>query len=105
LPNGDVLWFFTVGPDRSAFFPEREKICLRIREYKIVLPDIKTMFFQLCIASADLIFASAILYSLLRERLSGNIGFAAFCGIFVLSLFAGVVSQVPGGLVFLIRHC
>ena len=80
------------------FFLSGKKISLRIREYKIVLPDIKTMFFQLCIASADLIFASAILYSLLRERLSGNIGFAAFCGIFVLSLFAGVVSQVPGGL-------
>ncbi len=51
---------------------------------------------QIAVASADLVVAAAVFYTLLPSTV--DIGYAQFLGIFLLAIVAGVFSNVPGGL-------
>jgi glycosyltransferase 2 family protein len=51
---------------------------------------------QIVISSLDWILAAAVLYALLPEQ--ALVSYAAYFGIYLLAQFAGVVSNIPGGL-------
>ena len=66
-----------------------------MKGHKLSLPPWNVLCAQITIASADLVLASAVLCFLLPRE---GLAFTAFCGIYVLSVLAGSLSQVPGGL-------
>ncbi|MEH2261097.1 lysylphosphatidylglycerol synthase domain-containing protein [Nostoc sp.] len=69
---------------------------LIIREHEFRFPSIKISLAQIAISSFDWILAAAVLYALLPSNIS--LSYLDFLGIYLLAMFAGVVSNVPGGL-------
>lgn len=69
---------------------------IRIGRWTLAVPSLGTGLKQVVIASADWIFAAAVLYVLLPSGL--GIGFAGFVGTFLLAQIVGLISHVPGGL-------
>ena len=69
---------------------------IRIGNWHLAVPGPGIAFTQICISLADLMFASATLYVLLEPIL--HIGYFPFLGIYLLAMFAGLVSSVPGGI-------
>ncbi len=69
---------------------------LQFRRIVIPVPKPRVAFAQLAVACADLLFAAAVLYVLLPQQ--ATIGFGAFAGVYLIAIFAGVVSNVPGGI-------
>jgi len=69
---------------------------IRIGRWTLGIPSFGTGVRQILVASADWIFAAAVLYMLLPSRL--DIGFASFLGTFLLAQIIGLASHVPGGL-------
>jgi uncharacterized membrane protein YbhN (UPF0104 family) len=69
---------------------------LRIRSHEIQFPSFKISLAQIVVSSCDWIFAAAVLYVLLPANMS--LSYLDFLGIYLLAMFAGVVSNVPGGL-------
>jgi phosphatidylglycerol lysyltransferase len=69
---------------------------LRLFNVDIPIPKPKIAFAQIAIGCADLLCAAAVLYMLLPSH--NSIGFAAFAGVFLIAIAAGVVSNVPGGI-------
>jgi uncharacterized membrane protein YbhN (UPF0104 family) len=65
---------------------------------KIIIPHlpINLCLGQIIVSSLDWTLAAAVLYSLLPAHVS--VSYAAYFGIYLLAQFAGVVSNVPGGL-------
>ncbi len=72
----------------------RRPLSWRGREFR--LPGLPLTLSQILVASTDLCFAAATLYVLLPETVT--LGYPAFVGVFVLAIYAGTVSNVPGGL-------
>lgn len=60
-----------------------------------LLPGPQTLLRQLGVGVFDLVLASLVLFFLLPK---GGAGVPTVCGAFILSVVAGAVSQVPGGL-------
>jgi phosphatidylglycerol lysyltransferase len=69
---------------------------LRFRRLVIPVPKPRIAFAQLAVACADLLCAASVLYVLLPEQAA--ISFAAFAGIYLIAIAAGVISNVPGGI-------
>ncbi len=69
---------------------------LRFRSHGFKFPSLKISLAQIAISSCDWIFAAAVLYVLLPTNIS--LSYLNFLGIYLLAMFAGVVSNVPGGL-------
>ncbi len=69
---------------------------MRIRNWEFPVPSPQLTIAQVILATADWCAAGAVLYVLLPGRT--EIGFLPYLGIFVLAQFAGVLSNVPGGL-------
>ncbi|WP_392479285.1 lysylphosphatidylglycerol synthase domain-containing protein [Nostoc sp. C110] len=59
-------------------------------------PSFKISLIQIAISGLDWILAAAILYAVLPTNIS--LSYLDFLGIYLLAMFAGVVSNVPGGL-------
>ncbi|MEH2023906.1 lysylphosphatidylglycerol synthase domain-containing protein [Nostoc sp.] len=69
---------------------------LIIRGHEFRFPSFKISLAQVAISSFDWILAAAVLYALLPSNIS--LSYLDFLGIYLLAMFAGVVSNVPGGL-------
>ncbi|MEH1864291.1 MAG: lysylphosphatidylglycerol synthase domain-containing protein [Nostoc sp.] len=69
---------------------------LIIRGHEFRFPSFKISLIQIVISSLDWILAAAILYVVLPTNIS--LSYLDFLGIYLLAMFAGVVSNVPGGL-------
>ncbi len=69
---------------------------LRIFRQTFRFPNVKISLAQIGISSLDWILAAAVLYALLPVNTS--LSYLDFLGIYLLAMFAGVISNVPGGL-------
>ncbi|MGO9931329.1 MAG: bifunctional lysylphosphatidylglycerol flippase/synthetase MprF [Steroidobacteraceae bacterium] len=69
---------------------------LKFRHLVIPVPRPPVAFAQIGVACADLLCAASVLYVLLPPHAS--ISFAAFAGVYLIALAAGVISNVPGGI-------
>lgn len=69
---------------------------LIIRGHEFRFPSFKISLAQIAISSFDWILAAAVLYALLPSNIS--LSYLDFLGIYLLAMFAGIVSNVPGGL-------
>ncbi|MEH2395903.1 lysylphosphatidylglycerol synthase domain-containing protein [Nostoc sp.] len=69
---------------------------LIIRGQEFQFPSFKISLAQIAISSFDWILAAAVLYAVLPANIS--LSYLDFLGIYLLAMFAGVVSNVPGGL-------
>ncbi len=69
---------------------------LRFRSIEIPVPKPRIAFAQMGVACADLLCAACVLYMLLPHHT--QISFAAFAGVYLIAIAAGVVSNVPGGI-------
>lgn len=72
------------------------KRSLKLGGWEFPIPPSYLFLVQVVVASIDWGLAGSILYFLLP--LSGNLSLIGFIGIYMLAQFAGLVSQVPGGL-------
>ena len=68
---------------------------LRWRKIVIPVPRPRVAFAQIAVACGDLLCAAGVLYVLLPPQAA--IGFAAFAGLFLIAIAAGIISNVPGG--------
>ncbi len=68
---------------------------LRWRKIVIPVPSPRIAFAQIAVACGDLLCAAGVLYVLLPPQAA--IGFAAFAGIYLIAIAAGIISNVPGG--------
>ncbi|MDF5718279.1 MAG: lysylphosphatidylglycerol synthase domain-containing protein [Rhizonema sp. NSF051] len=69
---------------------------LRIRSQEFLFPSFNISASQILISSLDWILAAATLYVLLPANTT--LSYLDFLGVYLLAMFAGVVSNVPGGL-------
>ncbi len=69
---------------------------LIIRGHEFRFPSFNISLAQIAISSFDWILAAAVFYALLPSNIS--LSYLDFLGIYLLAMFAGVVSNVPGGL-------
>lgn len=69
---------------------------LVIRAHEFRFPSFKISSAQIAVSSFDWILAAGVLYPLLPANTP--LSFLDFLGIYLLAMFAGVVSNVPGGL-------
>ncbi|MEH1941338.1 MAG: lysylphosphatidylglycerol synthase domain-containing protein [Nostoc sp.] len=69
---------------------------LTIRGQEFRFPSFKISLAQIAISSFDWILAAAVLYAVLPSNIS--LSYLDFLGIYLLAMFGGVVSNVPGGL-------
>ncbi|MGI8504043.1 MAG: lysylphosphatidylglycerol synthase domain-containing protein [Hassallia sp.] len=69
---------------------------LVIRQQEFRFPSFKISLAQIAVSSFDWILAAGVLYPLLPPNTP--LSFLDFLGIYLLAMFAGVVSNVPGGL-------
>ncbi len=69
---------------------------LRFRRIEIPVPSPRVAFAQVAVACTDLLCAAAVLYVLLPPQAA--VSFAAFAGVYLIAIAAGVISNVPGGI-------
>jgi phosphatidylglycerol lysyltransferase len=69
---------------------------LRIGNFVVPVPKPRVAFAQIAVACADLMCAAGVLYVLLPQH--AEISFAAFAGVYLIAIAAGVISNVPGGI-------
>ncbi|MEH2361285.1 lysylphosphatidylglycerol synthase domain-containing protein [Nostoc sp.] len=72
----------------------KQPLIIRGQEFRF--PTLKISLAQIAISSFDWILAAAVLYVVLPTNIS--LSYLDFLGIYLLAMFAGVVSNVPGGL-------
>ncbi|MEH1999539.1 MAG: lysylphosphatidylglycerol synthase domain-containing protein [Nostoc sp.] len=72
----------------------KQPLVIRGQEFRF--PSLKISLAQIAISSFDWILAAAVLYVVLPTNIS--LSYLDFLGIYLLAMFAGVVSNVPGGL-------
>lgn len=68
---------------------------LKLRRFEIPVPRTRIALAQIMVACGDLLCAAAVLFVLLPPH--NKIGFAAFAGIYLIAIAAGVISNLPGG--------
>lgn len=76
-------------------------VCTRHKPIKIgpiviPVPKPRIAFAQVGVACTDLLCAASVLYVLLPPQ--ADLSFAAFAGIYLIAIAAGVISNVPGGI-------
>jgi phosphatidylglycerol lysyltransferase len=69
---------------------------LRFRRIEVPIPSPRVALSQIAVACADLLCAAGVLYVLLPQQTA--ISFAAFAGVYLIAIAAGVISNVPGGI-------
>lgn len=69
---------------------------IHLGKRNFTLPPFNLTLAQIAVASIDLCFASATLYVLLPDSVALN--YFGFVGLYVLAIYAGTLSNVPGGL-------
>ncbi|MCF2148489.1 lysylphosphatidylglycerol synthase domain-containing protein [Desmonostoc muscorum LEGE 12446] len=69
---------------------------LIIRQQEFRFPSLPISLAQITISSLDWILAAAVLFAILPNNTP--LSYLDFLGIYLLAMFAGVVSNVPGGL-------
>jgi len=69
---------------------------IALGKWEVTLPSPKIGLAQVMVSVADLAFAGAALFVLLKPEL--NVGFIPFMGIYLIAVAAGLVSNVPGGI-------
>ena len=69
---------------------------LKIWRLVIPVPKPRVAFAQVAVACADLLCAVSVLYVLLPPQVA--MSFGAFAGVYLISIAAGVISNVPGGI-------
>jgi phosphatidylglycerol lysyltransferase len=74
----------------------RGRRSLRIGDWQVPLPSPDIAVGQVALALIDLAFAALALWVLLPQE--GAPSYAAFLGVYVLAVLAGIVSHVPGGI-------
>ncbi|MEH1847657.1 MAG: lysylphosphatidylglycerol synthase domain-containing protein [Nostoc sp.] len=72
----------------------KQPLIIRGQEFRF--PTFKISLAQIAISSFDWILAAAVLYAVLPSNTP--LSYLDFLGIYLLAMFAGVVSNVPGGL-------
>ncbi|MEH2239295.1 lysylphosphatidylglycerol synthase domain-containing protein [Nostoc sp.] len=72
----------------------KQPLIIRGQEFRF--PSFKISLVQITISGLDWILAAAVLYAVLPTNIS--LSYLDFLGIYLLAMFAGVVSNVPGGL-------
>ncbi|MBN3873263.1 lysylphosphatidylglycerol synthase domain-containing protein [Nostoc sp. JL33] len=72
----------------------KQPLVIRGQEFRF--PSLKISLAQIAISSFDWILAAAVLYVVLPTNIS--LSYLDFLGTYLLAMFAGVVSNVPGGL-------
>ncbi|MDB4949931.1 MAG: putative rane protein [Gemmatimonadetes bacterium] len=68
---------------------------LRFRGWEFPVPPVELTLVQLAVAAGDWVLAGTVLYVMLPT--GHGITFPIFIGAFLISLFAGLISHVPGG--------
>lgn len=92
-PIGVIFLLLVVAYLLGSIFIKQPLI---IRGHEFRFPSFKISLAQIAISSFDWILAAAVLYALLPSNIS--LSYLDFLGIYLLAMFAGVVSNVPGGL-------
>ncbi len=72
------------------------RVPLRVRAWEIALPGPGLSLAQIAVSSLDWTLAGAVLYLLLPPHL--GLSFPAFLAVYLFAQFAGLLSQIPGGL-------
>lgn len=72
----------------------KQPLVIRSQEFRF--PSFNISLAQIAVSSLDWVFAAAALYVLLPSNAA--LSYLDFLGIYLLGMFAGVVSNVPGGL-------
>lgn len=72
------------------------KKILNIRDHEFRFPSLQISLIQIAVSSFDWILAAAVIYAVLP--INTPIDYLDFLGMYLLAMFAGVVSNVPGGL-------
>jgi phosphatidylglycerol lysyltransferase len=88
------LLLAVVATYMSVAWVRREPLCYRAIRIPVLRPPLALA--QIAVACADLLFAAGVLYVLLPPQAA--IGFAAFAGVYLIAIAAGIVSNVPGGI-------
>ncbi|MEH2202280.1 lysylphosphatidylglycerol synthase domain-containing protein [Nostoc sp.] len=92
-PIGVIFLLLVAGYLVGSIFV-KQPLIIRGQEFRF--PDFKISLIQIAISSLDWILAAAVLYAVLPSNIS--LSYLDFLGIYLLAMFAGVVSNVPGGL-------
>ncbi|MBN4006523.1 lysylphosphatidylglycerol synthase domain-containing protein [Nostoc sp. LPT] len=92
-PIGVIFLLLVAAYLLGSIFIKRPLI---IRGHEFRFPSFNISLAQIAISSFDWILAAAVLYALLPSNIS--LSYLDFLGIYLLAMFAGVVSNVPGGL-------
>ena len=69
---------------------------LQIGRFKLPIPAPRIAFAQVAVACTDLLLAASVLYVLLPAH--ADISFVAFAGLFLVSVSAGIITNIPAGL-------
>jgi uncharacterized membrane protein YbhN (UPF0104 family) len=77
------------------FFSARPQGHLRLGPWKVGLPTLRRSIAQILAASSDWIITGSILFFLLPP---GSVPFGFFISVFLAAHFAGIASNIPGGL-------
>jgi phosphatidylglycerol lysyltransferase len=83
-----VLGYLVLSHVRSTAVP--------IGRFKLPVPGPRVAFAQIGVACTDLMIAAGVLYVLLPQN--AGISFTAFAGLYLVSISAGIITNVPGGL-------
>ncbi|AVH65716.1 hypothetical protein CDG77_26410 [Nostoc sp. 'Peltigera membranacea cyanobiont' 213] len=92
-PIGVIFLLLVAGYLVGSIFV-KQPLIIRGQEFRF--PDFKISLIQIAISSLDWILAAAVLYAVLPSNIS--LSYLDFLGIYLLAMFAGVISNVPGGL-------
>jgi glycosyltransferase 2 family protein len=92
-PIGVIFLLLVVAYLLGSIFI-KQPLIIRGEEFRF--PSFKISLIQIAISSFDWICAAAVLYAVLPSNIS--LSYLDFLGIYLLAMFAGVVSNVPGGL-------
>ncbi|MCW5317385.1 hypothetical protein GTQ43_27335 [Nostoc sp. KVJ3] len=92
-PIGIIFLLLVAGYLVGSIFI-KQPLIIRGQEFRF--PTFKISLVQIAISGLDWILAAAVLYPLLPGNIS--LSYLDFLGIYLLAMFAGVVSNVPGGL-------
>ncbi|MEH2161438.1 MAG: lysylphosphatidylglycerol synthase domain-containing protein [Nostoc sp.] len=92
-PIGVIFLLLVAGYLLGSIFI-KQPLIIRGQEFRF--PSFKISLIQIAISGLDWILAAAVLYPLLPSNIS--LSYLDFLGIYLLAMFAGVVSNVPGGL-------
>lgn len=72
------------------------KRTLTIHSHTFRFPKLAIALLQIAVSSLDWMLAAAVLYAILSSNT--NLAYIEFLGIYLLAMFAAVVSNIPGGL-------